>query len=317
MKRQIVSLVIVVCLLLAAIPVCGAADYTYTLTFSAGRQGTFSGSMVSVAGSDATVTESGSKVIVSGLHLNDVVTFRLGGVQVTADDRYYVRGLRESGKDNSTVGVTAITVKGDQDFVVAYGIKGNMTQYTVNFEDRNGNKLADSHTYYGNVGDKPVVAYLYIADYVPEAYNLTKTLSANLEENVFTFVYTRLPQPGPAPTTRPENPTEPTEPEQPGGENPTEPEQPGGETPTEPTEPGGEEPTSPNLPSEPENPDVPTPSETIDLDDEPGPGAPGASGDEPGAQEGSNWLVWTAVGGGGLIAALALLFLFLRKRKKA
>ena len=29
---------------------------------------------------------------------------------------------------------------------------------------------------YGNVGDKPVVAYKYIDSYIPQAYALTKTL---------------------------------------------------------------------------------------------------------------------------------------------
>ena len=61
--------------------------------------------------------------------------------------------------------------------------------YTVNYEDEDGNTLAPSQTYYGNVGDKPVVAYLYIENYLPEALALTKTLSADASENVFTFVY--------------------------------------------------------------------------------------------------------------------------------
>ena len=64
-----------------------------------------------------------------------------------------------------------------------------MVAYTVNYEDEQGNKLAESQTFYGNVGDKPVVAYRYIEDYVPQALSLTKTLSDNEAENVFTFKY--------------------------------------------------------------------------------------------------------------------------------
>ena len=45
----------------------------------------------------------------------------------------------------------------------------------INYQDANGNKLADSQTFYGNVGDKPVVAYTYIDGYTPEYRNLTKT----------------------------------------------------------------------------------------------------------------------------------------------
>ena len=64
-----------------------------------------------------------------------------------------------------------------------------MVAYTVNYEDEQGNKLAESQTFYGNVGDKPVVAYRYIENYVPQALALTKTLSDNEAENVFTFKY--------------------------------------------------------------------------------------------------------------------------------
>lgn len=80
-------------------------------------------------------------------------------------------------------------ITGDQEYVVAYGIKGDQVAYTINYQDANGNKLADSQTFYGNVGDKPVVAYTYIDGYTPEYRNLTKTLSANAAENVFTFNY--------------------------------------------------------------------------------------------------------------------------------
>lgn len=84
---------------------------------------------------------------------------------------------------------SSFEVTGDQEYVVAYGIKGNQVAYTINYQDANGNKLADSQTFYGNVGDKPVVAYTYIDGYTPEYRNLTKTLSANAAENVFTFNY--------------------------------------------------------------------------------------------------------------------------------
>lgn len=64
-----------------------------------------------------------------------------------------------------------------------------MVAYTVNYQDADGNELAPSQQFYGNVGDKPVVAYRYIDGYIPQAAALTKTLSSNEAENVFTFVY--------------------------------------------------------------------------------------------------------------------------------
>ena len=73
--------------------------------------------------------------------------------------------------------------------MVAYGIRGDMVAYTVNYQDADGNELAPSQQFYGNVGDKPVVAYRYIDGYIPQAAALTKTLSSNEAENVFTFVY--------------------------------------------------------------------------------------------------------------------------------
>ena len=42
------------------------------------------------------------------------------------------------------------------------------------------------------MGDRPVVAFLYIDGYEPQAYNLTKTLSKNEADNIFTFVYSRV-----------------------------------------------------------------------------------------------------------------------------
>lgn len=62
--------------------------------------------------------------------------------------------------------------------------------HTVNYQDASGNSLAESQTFYGNVGDKPVVAYRYVENYIPDALALTKTLSDNESENVFTFTYT-------------------------------------------------------------------------------------------------------------------------------
>ena len=78
----------------------------------------------------------------------------------------------------------------DTDYVVGYGLLVDAVAYTVNYQDADGNALAPSRTYYGNVGDKPVVAYLYIDGYQPQAYNITGTLQSDSSKNVFTFVYT-------------------------------------------------------------------------------------------------------------------------------
>lgn len=172
-----------------------STGYTYTVTFYAGNQGIFGEEVnVSVDSSDAVVLRTEDKVVVSGLHAGEEVGLTAQeAVVLEATGKYYVKGIRLSGRDNGTVAASAFIVDGDADYVVAYGIKGNQVSYTVNYQDKDGNALADSQTFYGNIGDKPVIAYKYIAGYVPTASGLTKTLSENAMENVFTFEYTKAP----------------------------------------------------------------------------------------------------------------------------
>ena len=148
--------------------------YTYKVTLSAGNKGSISGQ---------------EKIEVQDLNAGDDVSFDLSQIQVT-DEKYYVKGIRLSGRDNAeALAAPAFNVDGDADYVVAYGIKGNQVAYTVQYQDEDGNTLAESQTFYGNVGDKPVVAYHYIENFVPQALALTKTLSENEADNVFTFTY--------------------------------------------------------------------------------------------------------------------------------
>lgn len=177
-KRLLVSL-LTVSMTLGASTMSVMADdttpYTYKVTLSAGNKGTINGQ---------------NKIEQTNIASGSTVTFNLNDIQVT-DDRYYVKGIRLSGRDNDeALAAPAFTIDGDADYVVAYGIKGNMVAYTVNYQDASGNSLAESQTFYGNVGDKPVVAYRYVENYIPDALALTKTLSDNESENVFTFTYT-------------------------------------------------------------------------------------------------------------------------------
>ena len=177
-KRLLVSL-LTVSMTLGASTMSVMADdttpYTYKVTLSAGNKGTINGQ---------------NKIERANIASDSTVTFNLNDIQVT-DDKYYVKGIRLSGRDNNeTLAAPSFTVDKDADYVVAYGIKGNMVAYTVNYQDASGKSLAESQTFYGNVGDKPVVAYRYVENYIPDALALTKTLSDNESENVFTFTYT-------------------------------------------------------------------------------------------------------------------------------
>lgn len=176
-------------------PVTGRAEsYKYTVTFHAGKQGSFGDVRITAPG-EASVRVSGDTITVSGLRAGERLTFNAaaqGNVSLGNDSKYYVKGIRRSGRDNNTVGASSFEVEGDRDYVVAYGIRGEMTSYTVRYQDRAGNTLAPTETYYGNVGDRPVVAFLYVEGYEPQAYNMTGTLSANAADNVFTFLYSRV-----------------------------------------------------------------------------------------------------------------------------
>ena len=173
------------------------AEYTYTITFYAGNQGSFKEEVdVTVTGSEAVISQTEDKVVVSGLTAGaEVGITAQDEVALDASSKYYVKGIRLSGRDNASVAASVFKVNGDADYVVAYGIKGNQVSYTVNYQDANGRELAPSDTFYGNVGDKPVVAYKFINGYAPKALGLTKTLSENAAENVFTFVYINMRTP--------------------------------------------------------------------------------------------------------------------------
>ncbi|MBE6010372.1 MAG: hypothetical protein E7236_06925 [Lachnospiraceae bacterium] len=180
MKRLTVFGLVAAVMGCMAMPALAAEDSdAYTIRIFSGEQGTYNGK-------DVTVLKK---------HVGDEVNIDPQGDTVLPEgSKYYVKGIREAGLDNNeAVSVTSYTVSGDnaedRDYVIAYGIKGTSVAYTINYLDEAGNALADSVTYYGNVGDKPVVAYLYIEGYQPQAYNLTKTLLENEAENQFDFVY--------------------------------------------------------------------------------------------------------------------------------
>lgn len=189
MAKRFCSMLAVFCLIFTtALPAMAAEDeYTYTVRIFAGKQGTINGSEV---------------MEYTGLHYGERVTFSpQSQVSLNNDSKYYVRGIRESGKDNAeSVGTASFVVTGDADYVVSYGILGSAVQYQIRYVDVNGRELAPSETYYGNVGDSPVIAFRYIEGYQPQAYNLTGALLEDAAQNVYTFTYRAVEA---APATQP------------------------------------------------------------------------------------------------------------------
>ncbi len=224
-----------------SVPAQAAEDYTYTLRLFAGAQGTIDASVVQrLSDAGATVSiEDGEVCVVSGLHYGEQVVFDIQrGVALQEGSKYYRKGFRVSGEDTNSnrLANPSVTVNGDADYVVAYGIQGETVAYTVTYQDTEGNELYPSAVYYGNVGDMPVVAYQYIEGWQPQAYNLGKTLVADASQNVFDFIYTRIPTVVTTDTVVvPGQPAEPQEPvvQEPEGVTVVEPEE-GPEAPIEP-----------------------------------------------------------------------------------
>lgn len=180
--------------------VCAAESkrpYTYTVTFSAGNQGTFSEeSLAYVTKSDgASASLVNGKIVVTGLkagsdvglnNVQDAVKLNEGA------EKYYAKGVRFSGRDNDDA--PEFKVYRDMDYVVAYGIRGsNTTSYTVHYRYIDGKELAPSETFEGNIGDKPVVCYKYIAGYTPKVIAYTQKLEEDAAKNVFIFEYEKAP----------------------------------------------------------------------------------------------------------------------------
>ena len=162
-----------------------ASDYTYKVRIYAGGQGTFAN------GSDMIEEEvrPGQIIDVGQVLACIVMNPATDAAGNPVENKYYAKGIRESGKDNNTVAGTVFQITHDMDFVVAYAMKGGDIAYTVNYVlESTGESLLPSETFYGNAGDKAVAAYRYIDGYVPQAYNLAMVLKKD-QDNRFTFYY--------------------------------------------------------------------------------------------------------------------------------
>ena len=181
------AVLIVICMIAAlALPALAAdtssdATYSYTVRIFPGDKGTIDGKKDPIV----TVVEPGYEWSGSD--------FDYGQRAASDTDKYYVRGIREAGRDNNTTNNLinpSFIVDRDIDLVVAYGVKGSDVTYKINYLEYGSNKkLMEPQTYHGNIGDKPVVAYLYIDGYVPQYKNVTGTLDADPTKNEWTFYY--------------------------------------------------------------------------------------------------------------------------------
>jgi hypothetical protein len=302
--KKIRNSLLILSVLTAALGQTAFAEYTYTIRVYAGNQGSVSENGITIP-AGASMSSDGSQVEITGLKYGEKVYITVQDMASAEDSRYYVKGLRKAGRDNSEAENVAsvFDVEGDRDYVVAYGIKGDMVAYTINYVDGNGNALLDSDTYYGNPGERQYVSARYVDGYQPQAYNLVKTLSDNTAENVFNFEYARVTTPAPEGTG--------TETATPAGEEGTEGTAPAGEAGAEAdagaaADAGVQE----VVPVE----DEQVPEDLVDLDDEDTPLANQKLDDErPGTRMG--YLpVYVGIGAAALTALILAAF-YLRKRR--
>ena len=145
--------------------------------------------------STASIRVSPAEIRITNLRYGDRIYFRtVDSIRAKNGDTYYCKGIRLSGRDNEETAPESFSVKEDLEFTAVYGIRREPVAYTLQFQDQSGNTLRPSRICYGAEGEKPAAACLYIAGYRPQSYNLTKTLRKSPNENIFTFLYTQIPQ---------------------------------------------------------------------------------------------------------------------------
>ena len=174
--KKLLLVLLAVIFVIGLFPVSAQAEKRqYVVRVSAGNKGTFPGNEM------YTVT----------LPYDSYLTVP----EAIADEGYYVKGIKESGKDSFMNGYH---ITKDQDFIVVYGVKGREVRYVIRYlEYGTDTVLAEEQTFYADPGDKPVSSYIYIEGYQPYL-RTTKTLVEDESQNVLFAYYTAIPAPAAA-----------------------------------------------------------------------------------------------------------------------
>ena len=297
--KKALPLLLILCVFLS-VSSTASAEYDYTVRIYAGNEGAIDG---------------GTVRIIPGVKAGTDLDFDAGAVTVFNPDKYFVKGLRESGRDNHDhIYTNSIPVNHDVDYVVAYGIYGSRVSFTLICVDANTGRELARETHYGNIGDEILIKSPYINRYRPQASYVHRTLEFSSEER--TLLYYPITQT----TTPPVTPTSPA-PQvtpQPGGDQtpPTEGGGEGGQIGAGGQNPGATTPGAGGLPQE----DYPETEDVLDMDVPlAAPEASTAPAQNASTQKRKALPLWAlilaAVSVVGLIVLLFWYLLFYRKKK--
>ena len=202
MKKFFSLLMILLLLLIHPVNVINAGeeepDDEYQVTIYGGMHGKISDSEGSAENVKVIFTVKKGTVI----NLNPDTGSYGDRFSVTPEGKYLFKGYHISGQlDESNLDkgqfaevVFPYKVDHDVDFVATYYVPGNIVHYKATYVDTDGNTLHAPDEYVGNLGYKPVVSFRYIEGYVPNAHNITGTLTKDNME--FKFTYTTIPGSG-------------------------------------------------------------------------------------------------------------------------
>ena len=181
LKRMLLALCAVVLALAFVAAPAYADSYEYDVRIFAGNHGTFGGDDVVTLGTYA----EGTEITVTRQQVEDMLSMEDG-------TKYYVKGFRISGQDTLYSSYT-FDVNEDTDLIVAYGVEGAMTSYTIHFVVEATGQELGSATFTGKVGDKPVESYEYFEGYRPLYRNITGTLREGTNDWTLPYVAVEAP----------------------------------------------------------------------------------------------------------------------------
>lgn len=199
-KKSLHGLIIALMLTFSISKINAVELYNYQVTIYAGSYGLFNSvDAVIIDSSDTnsspniTLSEDQRQLVVTNLKANDRIAIETSQITVT-NEKYYAKGIKTGGRDNENEYIQRwYSVTKDNNYVVAYGIPGDQIEYTTYYVDQDGNQLKEPETYYGTIGEYTIAGYKYVDGYLPQAYNLGKTLTDNASENIYMFVYSPIP----------------------------------------------------------------------------------------------------------------------------